>query len=253
MLWGGGIIKTLYVHGHDPRSQACAEELARLGYSFSDLPEDADYILLPMNPVPTPQLFCRLKPWQTVIGGNLLSSEKFRSIDLMHDSLFTARNAIITAEGAVSILMEQLDTTIRGATILVLGFGRIGTALSHGLKLLGAEVTVSCRREADEAKLLGLGMEPVRQIPSLARFDAVVNTVPSPVIPREAYEALNRNCVVLELASAPGGLDEGVCRALSVRYIRAPGLPGRYAPKTAGIVMAEAIARILSQEENHAT
>ena len=51
--------------------------------------------------------------------------------------------------------------------------------------------------------------------------------------------------ILLELASAPGGFDEALCRECGLTLLRAPGLPGKCAPKAAGEAIAGAVMRIL--------
>ena len=79
-------------------------------------------------------------------------------------------------------------------------------------------------------------------------FDAVINTAPAMVIP--SMEALKKSCLLLELASAPGGIDRERAEQLGLRCIAAPGLPGRYAPISAAGLIHEAIRNILMEEKH---
>ena len=77
----------------------------------------------------------------------------------------------------------------------------------------------------------------------------IFNTVPAKVLDRETLSAMPCDTLVIELASAPGGLDpEGAKEAAlrcGLQIIRAPGLPGRYAPQDAGRAVAECILETL--------
>ena len=81
--------------------------------------------------------------------------------------------------------MEELPTTLFGARVLVIGFGRLGKLLSHRLKGLGARVTVSARNYQDLAWIEAYGdcAERTGELKGwLCSYDLVVNTVPARVL-----------------------------------------------------------------------
>ena len=47
--------------------------------------------------------------------------------------------------------------------------------------------------------------------------------------------------LLLELASAPGGIDAAAAHERGLRYIRAPGLPAKYAPERAAVILRDAV------------
>ena len=96
-----------------------------------------------------------------------------------------AGNAVPTAEGAIQIAMEELPITIHGARALVIGYGRLGRALSQRLAGLGAKVSVAARKFADLAwaESCGYGIEHTGQLEGwLCCYDLVVNTVPARIL-----------------------------------------------------------------------
>ncbi len=250
----------ILIPGQDLRSRYCAEALQTLGYAITDCPvAQADVIVLPMGAQIPQELLEELRPGQLVLGGCLgtgrsaLEARDVRVIDYYDDSQLQAANAVPTAEGAIGILMDRLPVTVQGMDCLITGYGRIGTILSNKLALLGANVTVSARKAADIGKIAAMGLRAERtghyQYP-IGQYDAIINTVPAPVLSENDYKNIKQNCLLLELASAPGGFAEPLCRANGLQYVRAPGLPGRCAPKSAGYSIAQAIARILELEES---
>ena len=156
------------------------------------------------------------------------------------DEIYTIENAALTAEGALELLMRRSNRAITGMQVLVVGFGRIGGFLAGMLSALGAHVTVAARREASRAAARIRGYEAVDMLHIPPVFDGVVNTVPAPVLEGDYGGAL---CI--DLASAPGGW------ATDAPVLKAPGLPGLYAPKAAADVMAEAVYRVM-EEIDHA-
>ncbi len=156
------------------------------------------------------------------------------------DEIYVIENAALTAEGALELLMRRSNRGLANMQVLVSGFGRIGGFLAGMLSSLGAHVTVAARSEKARAaaRSRGYGAVDFSHIPPV--LDAVVNTVPAPVLAGDYGGAL---CI--DLASAPGGW------ATDAPVLKAPGLPGLYAPKAAADVMAEAIYRVMEEEKHH--
>ena len=152
-----------------------------------------------------------------------------------------AGNAVPTAEGAIQIAMEELPITIHGARALVIGYGRLGRALSQRLAGLGAKVSVAARKFADLAWA-------ERQLEGwLCCYDLVVNTVPARILSEEDLEDLRPGCLVIDLASKPGGVDLEAAARLGVKVIWALSLPGKVAPVTAGKSIKITIYNILHE------
>ena len=61
--------------------------------------------------------------------------------------------------------------------------------------------------------------------------------------------AVRDGAIIIDLASAPGGVDKGAAEKAEVRVITALSLPGRVAPDSAGEIIAETIENILLQED----
>lgn len=159
-------------------------------------------------------------------------------------------NAIPTVEGAIAEAMAATDRTIHRAKVLVIGYGRIGKLLAHRLQALGAEVTVSARRYHDFAWARAVDCTALHT-QSLAghlnRFDLIFNTVPTLILHRGLLEECMPSCVVIDLASDPGGVDFAAGEELGIRIIWARGLPGKVAPLTAAEAIRDAVYHILEE------
>lgn len=189
----------------------------------------------------------------TVFGGRLghaaeLIGRRAKTEDYAEWETLQIANAVLTAEGAVLLAMEQSDASLHGSRCLVIGAGRIGMRLARLLKALGADVTVTARKDSDFARIRAERMDAdVTGVYGLGlgRYGFVFNTVPAQVLGAEQIERLRPDCVLIELASAPGGFSPEVCRMLDRQYVAGGGLPGRVAPKTAGETIAAEIAERL--------
>lgn len=192
-------------------------------------------------------LFPLLSPRQKIAAGLLGATlpEGFEAFDYAASESFAIRNARATVEGALAIAIRETTVTLNDAHILVVGYGRIGKMLASTLKDLGAKVTVIARRASDRAWALaqGLGSENYDSLlPLAANCDIVFNTVPAIVITGEILSALNKDAVIIELASPPGGIDLHEAAQNGTHVISALGLPGKFSPKTAGHIITDCVS-----------
>lgn len=157
---------------------------------------------------------------------------------------FAWRNAVPTAEGAVEMAIKQTDHTLQGSRVLVLGFGRSGTAIAHTVRGMGAQVEVLARQSVDRARAyaIGLSARALTDLREVARdADVVFNTIPAAVLREDVLARMRPGAVIIDVASAPGGTDFAAARRLGLNAHLAPGLPGIIAPATAGRIVAQTV------------
>lgn len=146
--------------------------------------------------------------------------------------------------------MESTDSTLHNSRCLVIGYGRIGRLLADRLLALGAEVTVSARKYGDLAWIEAWGCRSVQTgalTGQLERFDLIFNTAPALILDGTRLRETRKNCVIIDLASAPGGVDLEAAKRLSRQVIPAPGLPGKVAPRTAAAAIRDSVYHILEE------
>ena len=159
-------------------------------------------------------------------------------IDYYADEGFLIKNAALTAEGALAVILTELPRSLAGSKAAVFGYGRCASALVRRLIMLGADVSVIARSAVRRAQAQADGARayaPSEAAGALAGADFAVNTVPAPVI-GHAEAANLAGAPVIELADV-----SGVADGVKVNVIRAAGLPGRFSPETAGVMLAESI------------
>ena len=159
-------------------------------------------------------------------------------------------NAVPTAEGCLALLMQLRQRTIWESEFLVLGYGRIGRAVAQRLQALGGQVTIAARapEQRAAARCAGLHAAPLTALEQLLpHFDAVINTIPAPVLGAAQLRCLPRGALILDLASRPGGTDFAAARELGLRAEHALSLPARCAPETAGALVAHTVEVILQE------
>ena len=193
-----------------------------------------------------------------VFGGQLPKSfcEELESRDCPYCDYFlldelAVYNAVPTAEGVVQVLIEELPITIHGMKCGVLGYGRVGKVLANTLSSLGAKVTVFARKQSVFAEIYASSME-YKHFDVLATenndFDVVINTVPVRVLGDAQLSKLNSDCILVEVASAPFGIDFQSAKEKAFKVIKAGSLPGKVAPKTAGEIIGRSILPMIRRQ-----
>lgn len=199
-----------------------------------------------------------------VIGGkltpilkNIMNAKGIRFIDYFENEEFQIKNAVLSAEGAIFYAMENMEHSIFSSEIAVLGYGRIGKLLAEKAKYLGANVTVCARKASDLiwAKSYGFNthtIEYLNGISSLYKLkgnDVIFNTVPCRIFDEFSASELSSDNLIIDLASAPYGIDERLVEKYALNYKKISGIPGKYAPVSAGKIIGQTIKTIIEREE----
>ena len=67
----------------------------------------------------------------------------------------------------------------------------------------------------------------------LADMDLIINTIPDKVLDQAKLELIEKESLVIDLASKPGGVDFEKAGQIGIKVIWALSLPGKVAPVTA--------------------
>lgn len=186
----------------------------------------------------------------TPVVEEILQNKDFEIIDYLEREELAVLNAVPTAEGAIDIAMQELPTTIFGRRMLITGFGRISKVLCKILVAMGAEVTVAARKYSDLAWISIYGGHPIH-ITALdevvSSMDVIFNTIPAVILDDSILSLLGRDCLVIDLASKPGGVDFITAKHLGIKTIWALSLPGKVAPISAGDIIFSTIINIIDE------
>ncbi len=240
----------MYIVGADERSCFLAELAREKGHLVVDEPP-FDVVILPLPRwTAEEEVLAMLPPGQRVVVGQTdgsfeaLAQEKgWQLLRVLQDEEFTLLNAIPSAEGAVYAAMRHAPYTLHGANCVVIGYGRIGQVLTRMLRGLGAHVTVVARRQ-ESRDAAGPGSLAIDQIKdALPDVQVLFNTVPSPLIGKEELDLMQESALLIELASAPYGIDLPLAQSMGLRAWLEAGIPARYSPKTAAEIWLSYIER----------
>lgn len=247
------------------------DKLKLKSLKMSDLISSSKYIILPVpasrnkkvinapfsnaDIVLSEKLFSNLKNKVVFAGivSSLIEDVKPSGLyirDYYQREDFLIPNALLTAEGAVSIALKEYGKSIFSSRCLVVGFGRIGKILAKLLKNMGAKVTVSARsvKDISLAKISGFETTNVSKINEKADFDLIFNTVPALVLDAAVLSFLSSARMIIDLASDPGGTDKFAAEELGIKLIPALGIPGKCFPEAAGEIIADVIYKMIEEE-----
>ena len=232
------------------RQRACAAALSRI--------EDARYERLVLLPIPTTKDGEHVNSTDTpledilsfvghgvlVAGYNIPDSlgEKILSLggevfDAALDEDFLLENAEITAEGALGRILCDFKKAPRNLQVGIVGYGRIGKALTRLLLFLGANVRIYTRRESVRLSLAECGVKSSRGECASEFFglDLVLNTAPAPFPGGAELDELSKSTVLVDLASG-NNFPQGT------RVLKLSSVPDAMYPETAGEIYARYIS-----------
>lgn len=180
-----------------------------------------------------------------------ISNKKYiEVIDLLKREELAVLNTIAIAEGVIQLAIANTNKIIHGSKVLILGFGRIGKVLAKKLDALSTNVTCAARKEEDLAWIHAYGYKSVNINTiekNLKDYDLIINTVPHMILDKEKLQYVNEDCLLIDLASNPGGIDKKVIKEKNLKFIWALSLSGKVAPITSAEFIKETIYNILKE------
>jgi dipicolinate synthase subunit A len=188
---------------------------------------------------------------QVVVGGRadgevtaLFNSMDVKHYNLLEDEVFQASNARLTAEGTVNVILSHSLISFKDMRVLVIGFGRTGSAVVRILKALDTgHLTVATTASVRPALAFADAVVGVNGF-DFAPYDVVINTVPSPIISDKEVLTFKDHAIYVDLASKPA-LNLCFAKYLGIDAEIYPALPAKTAPKSAAKSIADYVRRTL--------
>lgn len=180
----------------------------------------------------------------------IAEEEGFTVVEYGDDDELMLLRAPTIVEGALEIAIRETDVSIHDTPTAVLGFGRMGFSVTRTVVQLGAETSVVARDRSQLARAREIGATPVHLDDleeTLADKRIVFNTIPVEILSRDVLEGMREDCVIVDLASVPGGTDFDAAEELGINATLARGLGGR-APETAGRLQYRGIRQMIIDE-----
>lgn len=208
--------------------------------------------------LPVSQILSNLNSGQYFFGGCIPKDFKATAqdkgvhvFDLMDIPSLALFNSIATAEGAICEAIKRSPLNLHQSSCAVLGYGTCGRMLAYYLNGMFCNLYVAARKENDraEASLLGAKTGSLEDFETRAgTFDFIFNTIPSVVINSHVLAKMKNTITIIDIASAPGGVDFASAQKLGINAALCPGLPGKYAPASSAEAIKETIERIFKED-----
>lgn len=168
--------------------------------------------------------------------------------DLYNSKNFVKNNALITAEGAVFLAMQNSRTSISDSKSLVIGYGNCGKKITALLKFMNSDVSII---EPDKNQLIKQTTniyESISKLNNIQKFDFIFNTAPAKVLCKDTLCKLKKDVTIIDIASSPGGTDFDYCKKHDIFAKLCPGIPGTYAPESAAHIIFNEIVNLKIRE-----
>lgn len=201
--------------------------------------------------------FMNLMKDKTLIAGTIPNNiyEKYKGveiIDIMKNEKLAILNTIATAEGAIKEIIENTQVNVHGSKIMILGFGRVGKTLAKKLDGLSAKITVVSKEEEELAwaEVYGYTNVQLNKIEDVIKdYDVIVNTIPHIILQGDILQKINKDTLLLDLASGEGGINKEEAQENKINLIKALGIPGKISPITTAKILKETIYEILEEKK----
>lgn len=203
--------------------------------------------------IPLKQLLSLLTPEQCFFAGCIPDAFRQEALkksvlvfDFMKDSELSYFNTIATAEGVICQAITASPMNLHKSRCAVLGYGKCGRILTDDLKRMFCYVTAvsSCKEELAQAALSADDAMDLKEFfTCIGEYHFIFNTIPSVILTKDILAHVNPQTRILDIASAPGGVDYAAAKELNIPAILCPGLPGKYAPLSS----AQAILRCIEK------
>ena len=183
-----------------------------------------------------------------------LDENYMQVVDIMKRDDLAILNTIATAEGTIEVAIKNTDKILQGSRVLVLGFGRVGKIVANKFSKLSAIVTCAARKVSDLAWIKAYGYNSLNindMLYDLNEFDIIINTVPQTIIKERELKHMDSEVLLIDLASAPGGIDGKIAVNMGLKFIWALALPGRIAPSSSAKFIKDTVYNILEERSKN--
>lgn len=208
------------------------------------LPSRRTHFFAP-NVLLTAKVITDVAEGEIIVGGKadsealaLFNSMDITYYNLLEDENFQAVNARLTAEGALHALIGHSLISVCASSVLVIGFGRTGAAVSRLLRQVGVK-SLTVASNSSQRQAWAVADKVIKSSDfNLSEYDAVINTVPEKLISDKAVLTFKPTAVYVDLASTPA-LSLCFAKYVGIDADVYPALPAKTAPRSAAAAIAD--------------
>lgn len=175
---------------------------------------------------------------------NRLMEKGVSVFDFMKDQRLALYNTVATAEGAICEAIQRSSINLHQSRCAVLGYGKCGRTLVQYLKGVSCYVW-ACSNQTEECAFASTAADRAVTLnefyEAAGAFDFVFNTIPAKILTAEVLQRMKPTVTIIDIASAPGGVDFAEAKRLEMTAALCPGLPGKYAPSSSAKALRKAV------------
>lgn len=164
-----------------------------------------------------------------------LNSREHQIDFYMHSEYVLEKNAILTAEGVLFLLIDNTSKSIQQLQVDIIGFGRCGRELHKWLNALHVPTRI-VRRKKDRL----VNTMDVQEWLQLEPSEVIINTSIQSIMNKEILKEWNNKPLIIDIAT-PDVIDQEAANKLGIHMIKAGNLPSLIAYESAGNLIADYI------------
>lgn len=164
----------------------------------------------------------------------ILKNKNITHHNFSKDEHFTMKNAKLTAEGVLALLISGTEKSIYENNILILGAGRITKSLAVLFGKLGLKFSIATFDKTEFENCFYYCDKNFLEydfLKEIQNFDVIINTRPVLFLDQEMLQKILPNTLFIETASINC---LSITHATHFNYLPAPALPTKYCAKSAG-------------------
>lgn len=239
---------TYIVDNTDTRTVLIKNRLKSIGKTVIDFGNEVEknircfYILSPKiksvnikNFNPNSKVYCFFKAIE--------NDKNIAFFNLMDNESFACKNAVLTAEGVLSLVIKNTPFSFKETKLLILGYGRCGKALAEVFKnLCSTTVYVTTEKNINILQCLNITyISKPELVKNIKNYNVIVNSIPDLILDKDKIDKLDRNCFIFDIASNKGGVDFEYADKLGIFAKQFLALPSEYCPLSASEILYETI------------
>ena len=172
---------------------------------------------------------------------NDLKEKSIKYINIMSDEIFTVKNANLTCEGVLALMIEKSKKSLFENQVLILGGGRLAKGLAVLLGRIGVDFSIVSFNPIKYPEYFIYSKNCYFKysfVDDLKNFDIIINTIPAKILDDEIVNKIADDTIFIETASVDC-LDR--TKVKNFQFVPAPALPKKYTCQTAGKYLFEMI------------
>lgn len=176
----------------------------------------------------------------------ILNGRGVRYFNLIDNESYAVKNAKLTAEATLALVISSTEKSIFENNVLILGLGRVGKAVALLFEKIGIKTAAATFNKAEfdsSALYVGKVFSGKDLAEALKDYDVIINTIPEKILHGEIPGKIQPGAVLIELASVSCLEKEDTGKYL-FKYIPAPGLPMKYSAINAADILFECLNSI---------